>query len=406
MFNPDQIVNSLEPDSETLRRSQRLVNAIRQAIDSEERGLSFFRFMELALYDPILGYYSSSNRIIGAQGDFVTAPEISPLFAWCLARQIEQILGELGGGMVLEVGAGTGSLAVEILLELERLGSLPERYLILEISPGLRILQREQINDTVPHLYPIVNWVDRNALKGFRGIILANEVLDALPVHRFSLRDGVIQEQRVVVSGDSGFKWRATPAGAELRQQIAGTLGECVSSLATGYCSEFNPRLGQLFDDWSSVLLEGVILCIDYGYTRAEYYHPQRDNGTLMCHYRHRAHPDPFILVGLQDITAFVDFTAVAEVATVNGLQLGGYSTQAHFLMACGLDQILMRLQKQEPKRYLNFAQQAKSLTLPGEMGERFKVIALTKDVSIPLMGFGRYDQRQRLSYCPTLTEQ
>jgi SAM-dependent MidA family methyltransferase len=390
------MVSGLPPPSpEAATHSELLTDLIRAEITRSGGGISFARFMELALYEPGLGYYSAGLTKFGPEGDFITAPEISPLFARCLARQCQQVLEGLDHGDILELGAGSGRLAAELLLELERLGALPRRYRILELSADLRARQQSHLQAAAPHLLSRVAWL--NALpEPFTGLILANEVLDALPVRRFRKdREGLFELQ--VGWDGEGFCWKDTPAGMELTAAVETIENDLGAPLPPPYVSEVN----LLLDPWIASLAEqldrGVLLFIDYGYPRREFYHPERTEGTLICHYRHRAHADPFILPGLQDITAFVDFTAVAEAGHAHGLAVAGYTTQGYFLIACGLDKLLTELQSREPERYPEYAHQAKRLTLPGEMGERFKAIALTKGWEAPLLGFGLYDQRARL---------
>lgn len=359
--------------------------------------MSFARYMELALYAPGLGYYSAGSVKLGSSGDFVTAPELSPLFGRCLARPCREILARLSGGVVCELGAGTGRLAVEILTELERRGSLPEAYFILEVSADLRARQQEWIESAVPHLASRVAWLVRPPSKPWQGIMIANEVLDALPVHRFRIAGGNIYEQRVGWQGDS-FTWaEEVSAEPRLQAQIEAIQSALGSPLPEGYVSEVNLALTPWLGAVTEFLSRGICLCIDYGYTRREYYLPERREGTLVCHHRHRVHADPLILTGLQDIGSFVDFTALAESAETCGLAVLGYTSQAHFLIGCGLEEALKSLQTADPQRYLEHIQEAKQLTLPAEMGERFKVMAVGRAWDGPLAGFQEYDQRYRL---------
>jgi SAM-dependent MidA family methyltransferase len=379
--------------------SAHLVELIRQAIAaSPTASMSFAQYMELALYAPGLGYYSASLSKLGPAGDFVTAPEISPLFGRCIARQCSRILAELRGGEILELGAGSGRLAADLLLEMERLKSLPERYSILDTSADLQARQQTHLHASVPHLCSMIRWLDSLPEDRFTGIILANEVVDALPVHRFCITDQGIEELRVGNGQAGRFIWIKEPATEpELIERVESIQSALDIPLSIPYLSELNLLLGPWIASLTERLERGLLLFIDYGYPRREYYHPERRMGTLICHYRQRAHPDPLILTGLQDITAFVDFTAVAEAASRCGLEVAGYTSQAHFLIASDLDKLLLELQSQEPNHYLDYARQAKLLTLPGEMGERFKIMALTKDWHLPLHGLQRFDQRGRL---------
>jgi SAM-dependent MidA family methyltransferase len=360
------------------------------------RPISFARFMDLVLYAPGLGYYSGGCEKFGPDGDFVTAPELSTLFGRCIARQAQPIIAGLSGGDILEFGAGTGRLAADVLQELERLSALPDRYYILEVSADLRARQRALLAERLPRLLRKIVWLDAPP-SAFRGVILANEVLDAMPVHRFQWTDDGPYEWCVGISGDA-FDWARCPVdNPDLLKVLDNLRAELPAPLALPYTSEVNLHARAWIGSIADALAQGVLLCIDYGYPRHEYYHPERRNGTLICHHRHRAHAELLTLPGQQDITAFVDFTAVAEAAVEYGLAVAGYTTQAHFLLSSGLDEILRDLQAREPAHYPRYAQQAKWLALPGEMGERFKVMALAKDFDKPLLGFARFDQRHRL---------
>jgi SAM-dependent MidA family methyltransferase len=380
------------PGEVEMVHSQRLVEAIRGEIGSAGGAIPFDRYMELALYAPGLGYYAAGARKFGAAGDFITSPEVSPVFARCLARQCRQVFSVLGGGDLLEFGAGSGVLAADLLLELESLDVLPDRYLILEVSPDLRQRQRETLERQAPELCDRVEWLESMPPSGFRGMVIANELLDAMPVQRCRWWHGESQEQFVTWEKE-GFSsvWRAveTP-GLE-----AAMKGIPVES--EDYESEINLRAGSWMHSLSQVVEAGAVLLVDYGYSRSEYYLPQRNRGTLMCHYRHRAHADPFVYPGLQDITAHVDFTAVAEAAQAAGLAVAGYTTQAYFLMGSGLDEIVAASDPEDLVAHMNLVQGVKTLTLPSEMGERFKVLGLTRGVDLPLIGFSMRDMRERL---------
>lgn len=382
------------PEPAAREHSERLSELIRREITAAGGRIPFDRFMELALYAPGLGYYTAGSRKFGAAGDFVTAPEVSTLFGRCLARQCAQVLEQLVGAGILEFGAGTGKLAADLLAELASLGRLPDRYLILELSPDLRQRQRETLTTRVPELLPRVQWLDRLP-RGFQGLVLGNELLDAMPVQRFRIGRGGLEEELVIWS-DSFVPEYAEVATPGLAEALTG-LQEQGFLVAEGYASELNLRLGPWLKAVSENLNAGAVLLIDYGYPRAEYYHPQRSMGTLMCHYRHRAHADPFRLVGLQDITAHVDFTAVAEAARAAGLAVQGYTTQAFFLLGCGLDRLVADTDASEPESHLRLVQEVRRLTLPTQMGESFKVIALTRGLEAPLMGFSLRDLRDRL---------
>jgi SAM-dependent MidA family methyltransferase len=370
------------PAPEALEHSRRLAALVREAIGAAGGLIPFNRYMELALYAPGLGYYSAGARKFGAAGDFVTAPELSPLFSRCLARQCAEVLGDLGGGSILELGAGSGVMAADILLELHALGQLPEEYLILEVSAELKERQRATLATKAPVLATRVRWLEALP-EGFSGVILGNEVLDALPVERFRKTAVGHDEFCVRMEGES-FAWVTRPAGVQLAATLAALETTLPAPLAPGYESELCPGAAPLVASLAARLERGALLLLDYGYPRAAYYHPDRSMGTLMCHYRQRAHGDPFLYPGLQDITAHVDFTAVAEAGTSSGLELAGYTTQAHFLMALGIAGFA--------DMDMRSAQQVKLLTLPEEMGERFKAIGFTKGVNMPLRGFALRD--------------
>ncbi len=385
------------PTPEAVALNLQLSDLIRDRIAAAGGALSFARYMELALYAPGLGYYSAGNQNFGPQGDFITAPEVSPLFARCLARQCRQILSALGGGVILEFGAGSGVMAVELLLELERLDSLPTEYFILELSAELRVRQQALLAQRAAHLRDRVYWLESLPAQGLRGVVLANEVLDAMPVQLFTRGAGAIRERCVACAGQR-FVWRDVPADAALAQAISALQGALPEPLPDGYCSEFCPALPAWVASLATVLKLGVALLIDYGYPRREYYLPERSAGTLMCHYRHRAHANPLVLTGLQDITAHVDFTAVAAAGTAVGLAIAGYTTQAHFLLGSGLPELASASDPRDLSAHLAIAAQIKTLTLPSAMGERFKVLALARGLeNLPLCGFAGRDLRGHL---------
>ncbi len=358
--------------------------------------LPFDRYMELALYAPRLGYYVNGRRKFGEHGDFTTAPETSPLFGQCLAQQVAECLGHLGGGAVLELGAGSGRMAADMLRELERLDAVPAAYQILELSPALQALQRATLAAAVPELLPRVSWLQALPDPGFVGVVVGNEVLDAMPVQRFRRHQGRWQELAVALAGDGlEDRWLA-PFTPGLEHALA-EIWPDPDAVGDGYGSEINLRLGPWLRALTDRLAHGYVVLIDYGYSRREYYHPERDQGTLICHFRHRAFADPYLLPGLQDITANVDFSALAAAATACGLQLAGYTTQAHFLIDSGLDTRLAASDPDDVRRHLALMQGVKRLTLPSEMGERFKVIALACAAPVTLSGFATRDLRGRL---------
>jgi SAM-dependent MidA family methyltransferase len=378
-----------EPTPEERARNAALAAVLRAEIDAAGGALPFARFMELALYAPQLGYYTGGKHKFGPEGDFITAPELGKVFARCLARLCAPIL-EATRGDILEAGAGSGALAAELLLELERLGALPGTYFILELSNELRARQRETIATRAPHLTARVHWLDTLPTTGFRGVVLGNELLDALPVERFRVQNGNAIRLGVGTENEH-FVWRELEADAALRARVAEL------KLADGYESE----LGLAAEGWVRSIAErleqGALLLIDYGFPRAEFYHPDRRQGTLMCHYKHRAHADPLMYVGLQDITAHVDFSAVARAGIEAGMELLGYTSQALFLIGCGLDEVAATLMQGDDRTRLTVANEIKKLTLPQEMGELFKVIALGRGLATPLRGFAVQDRHERL---------
>ncbi|MBG7601007.1 MAG: SAM-dependent methyltransferase [Gammaproteobacteria bacterium] len=384
-----------QPALEEVAFSQQLEQLICNEIGRQGGAIPFDRYMEMALYAPGLGYYTAGMRKLGPQGDFVTAPEISALFSRTLAYQVKQVLDLCGGGDVLEFGAGSGRLAVDMLRELEALDALPERYLILELSPDLRQRQQQLVAEEIPHLGERMQWLERLPQQRLRGVVVANEVMDAMPVHRFRVSSGnreMMQEQMITcVAGQLEKEW--WPASAVLQQEIA-KLGVDLPSACE---SEINLRLKPWIAAISDVLEQGAVLLIDYGYTRSEYFHPQRSEGTLLCHFRQHAHGDALFYPGLQDITAHVDFTAVAEAADDADLNVSGYTNQAGFLLACGIERLLQSAAADQNAAWFQQTGGLKRLVLPSEMGERFKVMALTRNIDEPLMGFSMKNMLHQL---------
>jgi len=386
------------PSSLAAGLSAELQRRIREEISNAGNCISFARYMEMALYEPGLGYYSAGATKLGRDGDFITAPEVSPLFGRCLARQVAEILGHLGAGDVLEFGAGSGRLAADLLCELDRLHCLPQRYLILEVSADLRERQRWRIENDAPALLSRVRWLDALPAGRIRGAIIANEVLDAIPVERVRKGEDRRWYQRCVRAAGHGFDWIDVPVPEDsvLATALARIERHC-GSLPGGYTSEISTRLLPWFRALADVLSSGAVLIIDYGCSRCEYYHAQRGDGTLLCHYRHRAHADPFVLIGLQDITAWVDFSAVAAAAHAGGFAVCGYTTQAQFLIALGITDLLAQAAVAGTREGFALAQQTRTLTLPGEMGERMKALGLTRGMSTSLRGFTAASHLHRL---------
>ena len=318
----------------------------------------------------------------------MTAPEISPLYGQTLARQVKEVL-EAGFDEVLEVGAGSGALAATLLEELERSGRVPRNYLILELSADLRERSRDTLAARVPHLLERVAWLNRLP-PVFSGVVLGNEVLDAMPVHVVRIQSGKVEEGGVGVRNDRlNWSWRLASGGL---LDAARAL-----ELPEGFRTEIHLAAQGFVRSLSGVLEKGVAFFVDYGFPQKEYYHPQRKDGTLMCHYRHHAHADPFFLPGLQDITSHVDFSAVARAAREGGLEVAGYTSQAQFLVNCGITEVMSRTPAEDGAKFLPLANQANRLMSPAEMGELFKVIALARGFSRPLLGFGEGDKRGAL---------
>jgi len=385
-------------DAELLKHSEQLQSRIREAIQQQGGVMSFAQFMQMALYEPVLGYYTSVQRKLGKDGDFVTAPEISPLFGRCLAHFCQQASQGISAGSILEFGAGSGRMAADILLQLEAYNALPTSYLILELSAELRLRQQQTLQDKAAHLLDRVQWLQTLPEPGFRGIVLGNELLDAMPVHRFRVESSGFKELGVAWSeAEQAFVQQTMTASSELLNRLTSIERTLENKFPVGYESEVSLAHPAWIKSVSDILDQGLVLLIDYGYGRPEYYLPQRHMGTLMCHYRHRAHDDPFQFIGLQDLTAYVDFTTIAEVAVEEGMQLLGYATQCGFLLENGLEGMMPDPQAVSQQELLTFAQQVKTLTLPSEMGERFKVMALGKNIDVELPGFRLQDQIRRL---------
>jgi len=387
-----------EPDEFSREISLKCQGVIREAIDANGGQISFERFMQMALYEPGLGYYAAGSRKFGADGDFITSPEISPLFSYCLANFCRHVISHIPGGNIIEFGAGSGMMAADILLELERQQVLPEHYYIMELSPDLQQRQQQTLQEKVPHLLERVEWLQRLPEQPFNGVVLANELLDAMPVHRFYIDNDEIKQYVVSWSDDEhDFVTGSVAADEDVLTSVQHVQDYLGSNFANGYESEISLAQSQWLESVQAVIGQGVFLLIDYGYGRPEYYHPERSMGTLMCHYRHRAHPNPFKLIGLQDITAYVDFTKLAEAAVKNKMDVLGYTSQAGFLMDCGLEKMMPDPQTSTVEESMEYAQQVKTLTLPSEMGERFKVMAIGKQYQDPVPGFDLFDQLRYL---------
>lgn len=373
-----------QPGADALAHSHRLAMLIREEIEAAQGALPFSRFMERCLYAPGLGYYSAGATKFGAAGDFVTAPELGPLFATCVAEAVAPVLQQLGPqAEFVEIGGGSGAFAETMLKRLLALDALPSRYAILEPSADLRERQRERLGrGLIPPVFALVEWLEGPPEAEWNGVLFANEVIDALPTARFTLRDGEVFEEHVTVDASGRFQREDRPADALLAAAVRHVERYLGAPFADGYRSELLPQLPYWVQAVMGGLQEGAMLFVDYGYPRREYYLPQRDSGTLRAFYRHHTHNDAHLWPGLQDLTASVDFTALAEAGTHAGFDLEGYCNQAAFLLGNGLDQ---RLQEAEARADAVLLQrlrhEAKQLTLPSEMGERFQVMGFSRGV-------------------------
>jgi SAM-dependent MidA family methyltransferase len=376
------------PDAHMQAHSDALHQQIKTHIEQQGGWISFADYMQQALYTPHLGYYSGGGNKFGVGGDFVTAPQISPLFAQAMANQLAPVLAETGGA-ILELGAGTGKLAHGLLHALHAQQQLPHYY-ILEVSANLRMRQQQYLQKDLPaELYARVQWLE-TLPERFNGVVVGNEVLDAIPVQLVQWQDGRWWERGV--GYENGFVWQTRAL-----QNSACVAHIDASQLPEGYLTEVNPAAQALVASLADRLQQGLILFPDYGFSAREYYHPQRNQGTLMCHYQHYAQDNPFIYPGLQDITAHVDFTAMAETALAHGLDCAGYSNQAQFLINCGILQLLQQVNPEDSAHYLPQVAAIQKLLSPAEMGELFKVLALSKGIQLPLFGFLQGDKRHQL---------
>jgi len=384
------------PSPEAQSHSEKLSAYIKNLIDRHGGSIGFDEYMNLALYQPGLGYYSSGNQKFGSRGDFITAPQISPLFSKCLASQCLQIMDDFKEATILELGAGTGVMAKDLLLGLGEHNSLPKKYYILEVSADLKIRQQKLLKRAIPEYIDNIIWLDCLPEKKFKGLVLANEVLDALPVKRFKKESNLFKEVKVTVS-DNNFCWIDTIANVELVDTLTKLEGKLSAPFPDNYHSEININLKMWLDSIQSSIEKGVILFIDYGYTMPDYYHPEKFDGNLSCYYRHRVHSDPFFYPGLQDITTSVDFTSVAHYAKKIGLNINGFTNQVYFLFGCGLDNLVPDMNSLDTKSQIKLSQELRTLTMPDEMGERFKFMALTKEYDKELLGFSKMNQKNKL---------
>lgn len=379
------------PDSIAQQYSEQLLTLIKHEISEAGGKITFADYMQLCLYAPGLGYYSAGSHKIGGGGDFTTAPHISSLFSQSLAHQIIDVLQQIDEGNILEFGAGSGKMAADILCELEAQHCLPHHYYIIEVSADLRERQQQEIHNIIPHLEDKVVWLDRLP-ENFNGVVLANEVCDAMPVHRLHFDHGHHYEC-YVTNKDDQLQW----CDGELsRTDFIDKITEIKSFIGEEtYFTEINLAAEAWLTSLTNSLQQGAIFIIDYGYSKANYYHPQRNHGTLMCYFQQQGHDNPLILAGLQDITAHVDFTSLAQIAFDNDFEVAGFQSQADFLLAGGITELSSR--DGDAFEMLKQATEIKRLTLPTEMGETFKVLTLTKalDQLLPRIKLG--DRRHSL---------
>jgi SAM-dependent MidA family methyltransferase len=390
------------PEPIALAQSEALAATLRAEIAAAGGWLPFDRYMERALYAPGLGYYSGGSRKFGLLADdgsdFVTAPEMSPLFAATLARAVGEALEASGTRALMEFGAGTGRLAAGVMLALEALGVPFDSYSIVDLSGELRERQRETIAQRAPHLLARVQWLDALPER-FEGVVIGNEVLDAMPVRLFARKDAVWHERGVAVS-DQGFMFADRPAMSGLdagwAQNVPGSVLAAIDG-SDDYVAETHEAALAFTRTVCAMLTRGAAFFIDYGFPESEYYHPQRVQGTLMCHYRHRAHDDPFLYPGLQDITAHVEFSGIAQAGVETGADLLGYTSQARFLMNAGITEVLGEIDPRDVVRFMPAANAVQKLVSESEMGELFKVIAFSRGIDSTIAAFARGDRSHTL---------
>jgi len=371
--------NTLHSPSElAIKHSQRLITYIKSLIELSG-SLSFAEYMQEVLYAAGLGYYQAGSYKLGMQGDFITAPEISMLFGQCVATQFSKVLPKLQAPVIFELGAGTGKLAADILQHLASIDMLPEAYWILEVSAELKARQQEMLQKHCPDFFDRIVWCEQLPDNPFEGIIFGNEVIDALPVERFIKRGNVVKQLGVQWQNDS-FAWAERDAPQALQNAVDDIEKDWPDG-SDDYTSEINLKLHDWISAVTQPLSKGLVLWMDYGLSEKDYYRSERQNGTLRCYYQHHWHEDPFVYPGLQDITADVNFTQLANAGIDAGLELSGYTTQAAFLIANGLE----RFVGDSTLDALALQSQIRLLTHPQEMGERFKVMAFTRNLDLEL---------------------
>ena len=391
-----QILELPNPSEAEQQHSQQLIALIKNEIVQNQGWISFSRYMALALYAPGLGYYSAGLQKFGEAGDFITSPEVSPLFAQSLAGPVAEVLSVMEQPRLIEFGAGSGILAAGLLQALMDKNCLPEEYLIIELSAELRQRQQQTLQALIPGYFAQVRWLDSLPETRVNAVVLANEVLDAMPVERFVKTSQGIEILGVSWDQDH-FRLESRPATGALKQAVLNIEQENGFVFPAGYSSEINLHIRPWLQSIAKILEQGAVYLIDYGYPRSEYYLPDRTTGTMMCYYRHRTHDDALCYPGLQDITAFVDFTEVAEAALASGFEVEGFTSQGNFLLACGIGELVEAQSSKDSRLQLAHIQQMKTLTMPEEMGERFKVMGLNYKLENILPGFGLRDYRYRL---------
>lgn len=379
-----------KPKPDDLEYSYQLIANIKHEIINAGGWISFYHYMEVVLYSPVLGYYSGGAKKFGNDGDFVTAPEISSMFAKALCNQFSQVLG-ITNGDILEIGAGSGQFAIDMLLELKANDIPIPIYYILEVSTYLRTIQEFNVKQKLPdYLSSRIIWL-KEVPQNFNGLIFGNEVLDAIPVNIIQKQNGEFFEMGVIIKGDS-LAWGQNRLTSGKLYELAKEL-----NLPDDYVTEINLGAMGLIRSLSDCLNKGIILMVDYGFPEREFYHPQRNRGTLMCHYRHHAHDDPFANVGYQDITSHVNFSSIAEVASESNLRLLGYCNQSQFLINCGITELISQTSPNDLANYLPMVSRVQKLMSPSEMGELFKVIAFGKAFDTHLLGFVKGDKSHTL---------
>ena len=388
-----QTLDLPEPTSDEKQQSQKLVEIIKKEIKEAGGWIDFERYMLLALYSPGLGYYSGGAQKFGEQGDFITSPEVSPLFAQSLANPVSKLIEKIPRVNIIEFGAGSGKLAADLLLALQKKASLPEKYFIIELSAELQQRQRDTISQIAPNLLSRVQWLTKLPESRVNAIVVANEVLDAMPVKRFRIYNKKIEELGVEIK-DQQLELSYREADKGLAEKIDALE---INSNECAYSSELNEHIKPWIRSISQCIEKGAVYLIDYGYPRSEYYSDERHMGSFLGYYRHRSIDAPLWFPGLQDLTAFVDFTDVAEAAIENDFDVDGFTSQGNFLLNSGLAEVVENTSTTSEIQRLQIAQQMKTLSLPGEMGERFKVIGLSKGLEENVPGFELRDFRYRL---------